>query len=274
MKINTFRVRFSVASIALVGSLAGCAARSGSVPARPGAPSASVPVRVVSTDVTAVMPVFVEVTNPAGSVQIEQDPQATVIQVFSLARRAVDPPPGIPSGHWASATFLAREGRAVLEVAGMPEAPRAGGTPRALDLMVRVPKLGGVRVVNAGGSVTVRGASGAVDVANAVLQVGTPNQGPVLGGVVEIRTSASLREGIRVFNGKGGISLLAGGGTAGTINAQAPGGHIAVRTRVPTFGVEATPRTWRGVVQSEGSAIELRTGEGDIDVQIGPGASR
>lgn len=150
--------------------------------------------------------VWVEIENREGTVDVRADPTLESLTVRAWkcqTKSAAD----VPS--WVSSSLdRVGKGHVVLRLLSAPQEP--GAEP--VSLRVRVPNLGGVRVVNSGGQVTIRGFRGTLDVQNGVASG--------RGGNVDARTWFDIASDITVASQSGDVRVDVGKASSAQVHLR------------------------------------------------------
>lgn len=182
-------------------------------------------VEIGGTSIAGSGPLAVDVDNHAGDVKIEVDPKLSepIVEAFAFDQA---PAPNEPDktgkvGPWVGATRKVMEGGTVLSVIS---AVRNPDFPRAVDIRIRVPSCAGVRVVNGGGNVIVKGVTGAVDIKNDAVHGRWSN----LAGRVDVTTAGAISGPVRLESSVGDVELTCGGDSDLAFEGKADKGQVRV----------------------------------------------
>lgn len=245
----------------------GCGQRMGGLRARIEANRLARSVPVEGTPVTVGQITAIDIENPWGDVTIDARPRNEESFIAFKVRKERHLR---WRGAWQGFEFdpTGKYFTAVHETTGeigtvvvRPTDLTVEGFRPPVDIIVYVPRADGVRVRNAGGKVTVIGATGAIDI-----ESGLPE---IAGGDVEIRTDARLDQPITASSTGGDVSLVASRDSAGTFELSAPRGRTTFDGR---FGVVDDSRPskghWTGVWNDGINPVSLRSDTGNTVVMI------
>lgn len=199
----------------------------------------------------------IDVQNLRGSVTIEIDPSLAAPVVTAWVRGEGASSGVVPT--WVGASVSRDAGRPVLRVLS---AEPTAGMDTAVSIVVRAPRVQGLRVRNAGGPVLVRGISGSIEIEN-----GSP---VAPGGRVEVNAGEALMSAVIITTFGGGISLSMPEGSMGALSAQSNGGVVTLRSpRGQTQGVRGTGAVLDAAIGGGGrGAFTLKATGGDVSVQV------
>jgi hypothetical protein len=247
--------------------LSGCGQRMGGLRARIEANRLARSVPVQGPPVTVGRITAVDVENPWGDVIIDARPRNEesfisfkVDQERRLRWRAARQ--GFefdPTGEYFTAVH--ETNGEVGTVVVRPTDLTVEGFRPPIDIIVYVPRADGVRVRNAGGKITVIGATGVIDA-----ESGSAEHE---GGDVEIRTDGPIHEPIIASSTHGDVNLVVGKDSSGTVELIAPRGRTTFDGR---YGVVEHSRPkrghWTGVWNDGINPITLRSDDGNAVVMI------
>ncbi len=221
--------------------------------------------------VDARMGLWIEVENPEGSVRVEGDP-ACVIASAQVWLRSVDGREFGEAG-WARVSSRIENGRTrvTVDATGAPvDGSSKSKRPRGAvtDVVVRVPRLMGVRIKNAGGPVRVVGANGGLWVENNAVRDGVPGRMRVRSGEIEVSRCGAITEDVTILSGDGDVSVELGAGSKGRIEAQSESGVVRVASRPAVSGATARPELWRGQVGNGENLVHVRTARGTVVLEL------
>jgi hypothetical protein len=199
----------------------------------------------------------IDVQNLRGSVTIEIDETLAAPEVTAWVRGT-----GASSGkvpQWVGASVSRDAGRPVLRVLS---AEPTAGMDTAVSIVVRSPKVQGLRVRNAGGPVLVRGIGGSIEIEN-----GSPVNP---GGRVEVNAGEALASTVTVTTFGGGIGVTMPEGSMGTLTARSAGGVVTLRSpRGQTQGVRGTGAELNAAIGGGGrGTFTLQASGGDVAVEV------
>lgn len=130
-----------------------------------------------------------------------------------------------------------------------------------IDIVVYVPRADGVRVRNAGGKITIIGATGVIDA-----ESGTTD---LEGGDIEIRTDSPIYEPITASTNQGDVKMVITRDSAGTIELLAPRGRTTFDGRYGVVDHSRPARgSWTGIWNDGINPISLRAEDGDALIMI------
>ncbi|MDX9912476.1 MAG: hypothetical protein RBS39_11650 [Phycisphaerales bacterium] len=232
----------AAALVALAMVLAGCANK-----AEQYDPS----VAVEGEPVAASTVLTIDVQNDAGSVTIVASKRVKAPEITARLRSEVGSRFDVPEQHSVSAT-LTQGDSPTLRVTNLPEGAPAG---LLTDIRIVVPRIGGVSVRNGGGSVSITGATGRVDVDN-----GFSNG---RGGEIELRFAEPLTNEVRATTPRGGILAVAPKGSKGVLDLQSDDGQAGLYAASEHVNDVRSQRSRvTGVLNGGENAISLRSGRG------------
>lgn len=225
--------------------------------------SSSFSVRVEGLKVPREYPIWLDVSNWNGEVQVVANDRYAQPEVRARVRALSDAAPRSAEDLRRTVRVRAisseEAGRRVLRVVG--EAAVSPSPPVALDIQVRLPRSSGVRVLNGGGAVELVGIAGPIDVQN-----GSPGKP---GGSIDIRTGRAITEPVTLITQNGTIQYLVGPGSTGRIEATTTDGMPFVDARVGTVsGVSYQGNLWRGNLGDARNPVLLRTHKGDARILV------
>lgn len=224
-----------------------------------------VPVAPIEQRIDASIPIEIEVDNKLGSVEVIADPQARRAFVEARITSALsvtkpNPDTEALARRWISADMRSRPDKRVLRV--LSARPAADESDIRVGLVIRVPRIDGIRVRNTGGSVRIVGFDGPVTVQNG-LKGGA-------GGGIDLLTIKEFRAPITAQTTTGDIRLRVGETSTASLTASADKGEIGVASRTAVLdNVKVTRALWSGRINQGANPVDLRTGEGSITVEVG-----
>lgn len=195
--------------------------------------------------------IAIDVQNDAGSVTIVASRRVTAPEITARLRSEIGSRFDTPDRHSVSAALTPGDSP-TLRVTNVPE-----GSPAGLltDIRIVVPRLGDVSVRNAGGGVSVTGATGRVDIDNGF------SSGR--GGDVELRFAEPIAAEIRATTPRGGVLLVAPKGSRGVLDLQSDDGQAGMYAASEHVDDVRSQRSrFTGVLNRGENAISLRTGKG------------
>lgn len=223
-------------------------------------------VEITGSGLATTGPLAVDVDNQAGDVRIEVDPKLVAPSVEAYAYDQSEAP-NEPAklgrvGPWVGATRTVGEGGSILRVISV----RNPEYPRAVGVRIRVPSCAGVRVVNGGGDVVVRGVTGAVDVKNEKVE----GRWSKLGGRVEVTTAGGVSGPVRLESNVGDVELICGSDSDLTFDGKAAGnGQVIVHTGATRMGwMYRDPSQVSGVLKNGTNHVELTTQAGNAVLRV------
>lgn len=225
--------------------------------------SSSFTVKVEGMKVPREYPIWVDISNWNGEVQVVANDRYSQPEVRARVRALSDAAPRSAEDLRKTVRVRAisneEAGKRVLRIQG--DAATVPTPPVALDLQVRIPRSWGVRVANSGGTVELVGVAGPIDVQN-----GSPGKP---GGSIDIRTGRAITEPVTLITQNGTIQYLVGPGSTGRIEASTTEGMPFVDARVGTVsGVNYQGNLWRGNLGDARNPILLRTHKGDARILV------
>lgn len=250
------RRRLFLASLALLGLLAGCQNLGGL--------HRNVPIAGMVSTPDPDAPLGVDVQNRKGTVRVVVDPRVRQPHVRAIRVAPADertrrgkraaPSPG-PVDTVAAAQLLTVDGRAVLRV--LADQPFEDYADWATQIEIRLPRCQGVRVRNTDGPVELVNVEGAIDVDNGA------GNGP--GGHITLRTDRPISDPVLLATPRGDIRAVFGHGSALAIDAQTQYGSVNVDARRQAIDHALAQRLrWQGQVNQGTAPAHLTTGNGLI----------
>lgn len=209
-------------------------------------------------------PLAVDVDNHAGDVRIDVDPKLTepVVEAYAFDQSAAPNEPEKTGrvGPWVAATRHVGEGGSILRVVS----GRNPEFPRAVGVSIRVPSCAGVRVVNGGGDVIIKGVSGAIDVKNEAVT----GRWSRLAGRVEVSTSGAVSGPVRIESSVGSVQLICGGDSDMSFQGKADGkGQVVVHAGRTRLGwLHRDPGQVSGVLKNGMYPVELTSHAGKAEL--------
>ncbi len=247
--MNKIRTLGFLAITALVtAGLGGCAG---------GPPTGSIPIDI-GESFEAQTPWAIDVQNHRGSVFLTVNPDATGPSVIALDRTGSVSTPDV---RWTAASAAMDNDRPVLRVLSTPQ---DSDDQTWVELRIVVPSCGGVRVVNDGGAVTLRGVSGAIEVQNSL----TANEGEA----IRVETAQTLSAPVLLQSERGSIQLRMGHTSMGHLTVSAPNGRVTVDgAYAKVRQVQAQRGAWSGVINGGENDLRINAQNGDVIVRVGLG---
>ncbi|MFK7883778.1 MAG: hypothetical protein AB8F26_06295 [Phycisphaerales bacterium] len=264
-RTNTPIIALTLAAALL--TLTGCGQRLGGIRARIENNKLARSIPVQGTPVTVGQITAIDVENPWGDVVIDARPRNEESFIAFKVRKerhlrwrgAWQGFEFDPTGSYFTAEH--ETNGEVGTVVVRPTDLTVEGFRPPVDIIVYVPRADGVRIRNAGGKVTVIGATGSIDVRS-----GTDD---IAGGDIMIRTDERLDDLITAESTGGDVKVVAGKDSAGTIELTAPRGDVTFDGR---YGVTAHSRpakgSWTGVWNDGINPISLHSESGDAVMVI------
>jgi hypothetical protein len=206
---------------------------------------------------TAGVTTAIDIVNTNGSVLVFADKRWKTPEVYLKAKsektRRLKVLPD-----WLRVDSVLEQGRPVLRVrCNAPIAGEHGGDETFTNrLVIRVPACTDIVLRNGGGTVEVRGVTGAIDVQN-----GFENRP---GGDVIVRTDAAITSPVLVYSSEGNVHCQLGLGSKGRVEVSSDYGKAEVRARsTPFTGIRnPTDSRWTGTMDGGMNAVVVRTGKG------------
>lgn len=223
-------------------------------------------VEIAGTTIAGSGPLAVDVDNHAGDVKIEVDPTLTepVVEAYAFDQSAApnEPDKAGKIGPWVGASRKVSEGGIVLSVISV----RNPEFPRAVDVRIRVPSCAGVRVVNGGGNVIVKGITGAVDIKNDAVA----GRWSSLAGRVEVTTAGAVSGPIRLESSVGDVQLTCGGDSDLAFEGKTAGkGQVRVIAGKTRLGwLYRDPGQVTGVLKNGTYHVQLMSHAGDSVLRL------
>lgn len=211
-------------------------------------------------------PLAVDVDNHAGDVWIVVDPKLTepVVEAYAFDQASAPNEPDKTGkvGPWVGASRKVSEGGTVLSVISV----RNPEYPRAVDVRIHVPSCAGVRVVNGGGNVIVKGVTGAVDIKNDAVE----GRWAKLAGHVEVTTAGAVSGPIRLESSVGDVELTCGGDSDMAFEGKADGkGQVRVIAGKTRLGwLYRDPGQVSGVLKNGTYHVQLLTHAGNSVLKL------
>ncbi|MCC6971273.1 MAG: hypothetical protein IT434_13745 [Phycisphaerales bacterium] len=210
-------------------------------------------------------PLAVDVDNHAGDVKIEVDPKLSepIVEAFAFDQASAPNEPDKTGkvGPWVGASRKVMEGGTVLSVISV----RNPDFPRAVDIRIRVPSCAGVRVVNGGGNVIVKGVTGAVDIKNDAVQGRWSN----LAGRVDVTTAGAVSGPIRLESSVGDVELMCGGDSDLAFEGKADKGQVRVLAGKTRLGwLYRDPGQVSGVLKNGTYHVQLLSHAGNSILKL------
>lgn len=162
--------------------------------------------------------------------------------------------------NWVIAEHDSGPDRSILRVTTLNSPLENGFQPR-VDLIIKTPVCDGLLVRNAGGSVDVTGARGAITIESGF----AGGQG----GRVEVRAAEPIVEPVRITSSIGPVYLVVPPESRGTIDIESDNGvAIFNTTHGRVVNVEPTQTRWSGVWNEGDNLIQLYAGSGDARMLV------
>jgi hypothetical protein len=222
-------------------------------------------VEIGGTSIASSGPLAVDVDNHAGDVKIEVDPKLSepIVEAFAFDQASApnEPDKTGKAGPWVGASRKVMEGGTVLSVISV----RNPDFPRAVDIRIRVPSCAGVRVVNGGGNVIVKGVTGAVDIKNDAVQGRWSN----LAGRVDVTTAGAVSGPIRLESSVGDVELMCGGDSDLAFEGKADKGQVRVLAGKTRLGwLYRDPGQVSGVLKNGTYHVQLLSHAGNSILKL------
>lgn len=196
-----------------------------------------------------------DVQNQFGTVFIEVDRTLTAPRVAAGCQGDTE---AARKPEFVSAELVNESGRSILRV--LSASPGAGD-PKPVDIRIKVPTCDGLRVVNAGGRVYIKGVNGAIDVTNDVAGKS--------GGTVVI-VQDPVTSPIIIKARRGGIDLRVPAESTGRLSAKSTSGTLAIDVGEATIkNAKASLREYSGTLGTTENEITLVADEGDVQFVLG-----
>lgn len=220
----------------------------------------------VGPAIPAGAPLALDVENAFGSVNVVAAPRITEPTVEARLRTVQwtsnTDPAAKGRDAWVSAETVEQGGRYILRIlSDTPPAADGAAPPVQIDLIVRLPACDGIMIRNAGGPVRVKGARGAVDIAN-----GSPARP---GGIVEYRTNHAIVDPVTITSTNHHVLYFVGPGSTGTLDLESGIGKVEVDQH---FGVMAdvipTPTTYDAVFNDGTNPVVLTAPQGKVEARF------
>ena len=197
----------------------------------------------------------IDVENHNGSVTIIVDPTQPRPEVIAIPRGDSRSDPS----HWTAASMVDDAGHQVLRVLSSDQSE--GANARPIDMVIRLPSCGGVRVRNQGGIVVLTNVAGAIDVDN------TLTRGDVRS--IYLVTNQPLNSPVILRTNRGDVEARVPVGSSGRIEASAPRGRVAVRgIEAPIHDVRLTHEFWTGILNNASNDIRITSDAGNVSLSI------
>ena len=202
--------------------------------------------------------IAVDIENFRGTVEVRSGAKGDRITVSSDAEvnplHAEEDRARILAGISVDATLEEDGARAVLRVRSTSAS--VGSEDHRVHLVVRAPRVDGVRVVNAGGDVVVVGAGGATEITNRF-------------GAIELRTDKAMNDPVTLLNVEGNIYYQVPKTSTGAFDLETLEGVVRYRDRVAsTDRVYAAPRIHQARLNEGTNPVLARTNKGDVMVWV------
>lgn len=197
----------------------------------------------------------VDVQNQFGTVIIEVDPALTAPRVAAGCQGATE---AARKPDFVTAELVNEGGRSILRVLSASPGP---DEPKSVDLRIKVPACDGLRVLNSGGRVFIKGVNGAIDVTNDV-----PGR---TGGTVVIAQDP-VTSPIIIKARRGGIDLRVPADSVGRLSAKSASGNLAIDVgEASVRNARASLHEYSGVLGAGQNEITLVADEGEVQFVIG-----
>lgn len=204
----------------------------------------------------------IDIQNARGTIVVMVDPSITTPTVEARpfgAQRNVSAEPA--DSAWVQATLDKRGAANVLRVHAVhPDGP---ASPNRLHLVITVPGTESTIIRNNDGWVHVTGVSGLIEIQNG--DVGIP------GGDIQVKTDQPLRKSVRLETSSGYVALSIPPDSAGAFTLESPNGTTTFNSRsarVTNVESIAYSNRWSGVLNGGENIAVLRSGDGDVRVNI------
>lgn len=201
--------------------------------------------------------VAVDVENFRGSVEVRTDPRLSQAEVHATSNADFETKAESEAAlgeTWVDATLEELGARGVLRVRTGTKSEQSENL--WIDLSIRLPRCGGVRIDNRGGNVEVVGASGGTQITNRQ-------------GAVEFRTNEPMLDPVTITTTDGYLYYQVPTNSTGLFDLQTLDGKAWYRDRVNgTDRAYSAPGTYQARLNEGTNTIELRTNRGDINVWV------
>lgn len=198
-----------------------------------------------------------DIENFRGSVEVRADPrveQATVSATSSASMERREDENAAIADTWIEADLTEESARAVLRVRTGSSRENTGD--HWVDLVVRVPRCGGVRIDNRDGFVEVVGTSGGTTITNRLASV-------------EFRTNEPMTDPVSITTTDGDIWYQVPMGSSGSFDLHTLQGNVWYRDRVQgSDKVYSAPGVYHARLNEGTNSIEMRTNQGNINVWV------
>lgn len=196
----------------------------------------------------------VDVDNFRGNVEIRADPRIAKPEVIATPHAGNslgDDQDATLGSTWVEADIEEESARAVLRVRST--SPRDNTGDHWVDLVVRVPRCDGVRILNTGGTVLVVGARGGTEITNHL-------------GPVEFRTNEAVTEPVTITTTDGDVYYQVSNGSAGVFDLESLEGKVYYRDRIHSSdSIYAAPGIHHATLNQGVNRVVIRTNRGNIN---------
>lgn len=199
----------------------------------------------------------VDIENFRGSVEVRADHRvqtamvsATTSASCSLGKEAES----ALADTWIEANLEETGARAVLKVRTGTHRPDT--SDQWVDLLICVPRCGGLRIENREGTVEVVGTSGGTSITNRL-------------GAVEFRTNEPMLDPVTITTTDGDLYYQVPTGSTGAFDLRTLDGGVWYRDRVQgSDKAYAAPGIYQARLNDGTNAVDMRTNRGDINVWV------
>ncbi|MBC7773370.1 MAG: hypothetical protein H7210_12810 [Pyrinomonadaceae bacterium] len=206
-------------------------------------------------------PTALDIENYHGTVTIIVDPDVTELKTVAKVHASLWIDDVVRSQAQDSVRIrtrtLEQEGRTVCSI----RTSTRWGDPRQVwvDLTLTMPRCDGVRIFNRGGSVTLVGVSGALQVDNGEF---ADSSGPI-----EVRTNAVIVDPVVLVTSSGNIFYQVGPGSTGAYTLDATDGSESFDSTVARpEAVHSNGSVTTATVGDAENSVVLRSAKGDVSV--------
>jgi hypothetical protein len=208
-------------------------------------------------------PMLVDVTSQAGDVTIIGDANLEFPEVRTLPERMTSRATRSAQitrtrdGRVLRVVVVTGRGEGVLRPGFVPEQPA-----EVNDVVIRVPRLAGVRVRSGSGDVLVEGVAGSVDI-----QAGVGQE--ARGGNVRVTVAESAGLPVNIATPRGEVRVRMPASSAGRVTLDAPAGRVTMLGRtVKSTDVSAATKLWTGTINDGLQPIVLRSAMGNVELEF------
>lgn len=199
----------------------------------------------------------VDIENFRGSIEVRADhrvQRATVSATTSASHSLGKEAESALADTWVEANLEELGARAVLKVRTGTHREDTGD--QWVNISIRVPRCGGVRIENRGGTVEVVGASGGTTISNRL-------------GAVEFRTNEPMLDPVTITTTDGDLYYQVPTGSTGAFDLRTLDGHVWYRDRVQgSDKAYVSPGIYQARLNAGTNTVEMRTNRGDINVWV------